>query len=203
MSTQRLPPQACDRRDRGRRMEGGACVDGQHARRGSWFRRRFRQLHGPGYAAWVTRLVGADRAPALLAAYPADKYSGPYALPYLIGDFITDSGTPFAVASVAMCRRGVEAALLARGAARPRGRAGERTPGPAAQPRCCARMPEPCLTTIKATLANVRNGPIADIGQSEAHFATTRRNPSVHQPIRPDVAAGSSSRSPRSTCASS
>ena len=49
---------------------------------------------------------------------------------------------PFAVASVAMCRRGVEAALLARGAARPRGRAGERTPGPAAQPRCCARMPE-------------------------------------------------------------
>jgi para-nitrobenzyl esterase len=44
------------------------------------------------YAAWVTRLVGAERAPALLAAYPADKYSGPYALPYVIGDFITDSG---------------------------------------------------------------------------------------------------------------
>ena len=80
---------------------------------------------------------------------------------------------PFAVASVPMCRRGVEAALLARGAARPRGRAGERTPGPAAQPRCCARMPEPCLTTIKATLANVRNGPIADARIPSA-FHTSR-----------------------------
>ncbi|ROZ75801.1 enoyl-CoA hydratase-related protein [Ramlibacter sp. WS9] len=41
---------------------------------------------------WVTRLVGADRASELLAAYPADKYSGQYALSYVVGDLITDSG---------------------------------------------------------------------------------------------------------------
>ncbi|WP_332776353.1 carboxylesterase/lipase family protein [Polaromonas sp.] len=52
----------------------------------------FANFTAQAYAAWVTRLVGAERAPAMLAAYPADKYSGQFALPYVIGDFITDSG---------------------------------------------------------------------------------------------------------------
>jgi para-nitrobenzyl esterase len=52
----------------------------------------FANFTAQAYTAWVTRLVGADRAPTLLAAYPADKYAGQYALPYVIADFITDSG---------------------------------------------------------------------------------------------------------------
>ncbi|MCF0253517.1 MAG: carboxylesterase family protein [Duodenibacillus sp.] len=43
------------------------------------------------YEAWVKRLVGAD-APRALELYPADKYRGEFALPYVMGDFITDSG---------------------------------------------------------------------------------------------------------------
>lgn len=44
------------------------------------------------YRAWVTRLVGPDNADAVLKVYPVDKYSGAYAIPYVIGDLITDSG---------------------------------------------------------------------------------------------------------------
>ena len=85
-SIRKAPSQACDRRDRGRRME--RCrMRGARAKKGvvhAWFR----QLHGPGVAAWVTRLVGADRAPALLASYPA-TILGPYALPTSSPTFIT------------------------------------------------------------------------------------------------------------------
>ena len=45
----------------------------------------------PEYQAWVKRLVG-DNAERALKVYPADKYKGEYALQYVIGDFITDSG---------------------------------------------------------------------------------------------------------------
>ena len=40
----------------------------------------------------MTRLVGPDNTDAVLKVYPADKYSGAYAIPYVIGDLITDSG---------------------------------------------------------------------------------------------------------------
>ena len=43
------------------------------------------------YEAWVKRLVGKN-APEALKLYPADKYQGKYAISYVIGDFITDSG---------------------------------------------------------------------------------------------------------------
>jgi len=44
------------------------------------------------YQTWVTRLVGPANAPAVMANYPANKYTGPYAIPYVVGDVITDSG---------------------------------------------------------------------------------------------------------------
>lgn len=44
------------------------------------------------YKDWLTRLVGATNQPRVLAAYPADKYTGEYAIPYVMGDVITDSG---------------------------------------------------------------------------------------------------------------
>jgi len=44
------------------------------------------------YAAWVTRLVGASNAQAVLARYPATKYTGQYAIPYVVGDIVTDAG---------------------------------------------------------------------------------------------------------------
>ena len=43
------------------------------------------------YEAWVNKLAGKN-APEALKHYPADKYTGKYAIPYVIGDFITDSG---------------------------------------------------------------------------------------------------------------
>jgi para-nitrobenzyl esterase len=52
----------------------------------------FRNFKPEDYTAWVTRLAGATRIPALLEAYPVDKYAGQHAIPYVIGDFITDSG---------------------------------------------------------------------------------------------------------------
>jgi para-nitrobenzyl esterase len=44
------------------------------------------------YKDWLTRLVGPTNQPMVLAAYPVNKYSGQYAIPYLMGDVITDSG---------------------------------------------------------------------------------------------------------------
>lgn len=44
------------------------------------------------YKAWVERLVGPDNAVEALKRYPVDKHQGKYALEYVIGDFITDSG---------------------------------------------------------------------------------------------------------------
>lgn len=52
----------------------------------------FTKFTAADYRAWVTRLVGPDHTDAVLKAYPADKYSGAYAIPYVIGDLITDSG---------------------------------------------------------------------------------------------------------------
>jgi para-nitrobenzyl esterase len=52
----------------------------------------FTKFSAQDYQAWVARLVGPDRARTLLAAYPPDRYSGQYAIPYVIGDFVTDSG---------------------------------------------------------------------------------------------------------------
>ncbi len=45
----------------------------------------------PEYKAWVEKLVGQNSGKAL-ELYPAGKYKGNYALQYVIGDFITDSG---------------------------------------------------------------------------------------------------------------
>jgi para-nitrobenzyl esterase len=52
----------------------------------------FTDFTAADYRAWVTRLVGPDNTDAVLKVYPADKYSGAYAIPYVIGDLITDSG---------------------------------------------------------------------------------------------------------------
>lgn len=44
------------------------------------------------YSDWVTRLVGAANTSAVLARYPATKYTGQYAIPYVVGDIVTDAG---------------------------------------------------------------------------------------------------------------
>ena len=44
------------------------------------------------YEAWVKGLVGERNARKALMRYPAYKYSSKYAIPYVMGDFITDSG---------------------------------------------------------------------------------------------------------------
>lgn len=52
----------------------------------------FSRFNVPDYENWVRRLVGSTRASEVLAAYPASKYPGPFAIPYVVGEVITDSG---------------------------------------------------------------------------------------------------------------
>lgn len=52
----------------------------------------FRNFTEQNYKDWLTRLVGATNQPMVLAAYPITKYTGQFAIPYIIGDVITDSG---------------------------------------------------------------------------------------------------------------
>lgn len=44
------------------------------------------------YKAWVSDLVGPAQAPRVLEQYPADRYSGQWAIQYVMADVMTDSG---------------------------------------------------------------------------------------------------------------
>ena len=54
--------------------------------------RAFTSFTEQNYKDWLTRLVGPTNQPMVLAAYPPDKYTGEFAIPYVMGDVITDSG---------------------------------------------------------------------------------------------------------------
>lgn len=54
--------------------------------------RAFSSFTEQNYEDWLTRLVGPTNQPMVLAAYPPTKYTGQFAIPYVVGDVITDSG---------------------------------------------------------------------------------------------------------------
>lgn len=73
-------------------MLGSTRWEGRSAGAGAAAGVSFLNFTEQNYKDWLTRLVGATNQPMMLSAYPATKYTGQYALPYLIGDVITDSG---------------------------------------------------------------------------------------------------------------
>lgn len=52
----------------------------------------FARFKAADYENWIRRLVGPTRAAEVLTAYPVAKYSGAFAIPYIVGDVVTDSG---------------------------------------------------------------------------------------------------------------
>ena len=65
---------------------------GANANEGRSAGRAFLNADEEQYEAWVHELVGERNAGKVLMRYPSYKYTSKYAIPYVMGDLITDSG---------------------------------------------------------------------------------------------------------------
>lgn len=65
---------------------------GANANEGRAAGRAYLDADADQYDAWVKQLVGERNARKALMRYPSYKYTSKYAIPYVMGDLITDSG---------------------------------------------------------------------------------------------------------------